>query len=94
MTPKSAAKSSWSSRFHPRAPLSDGQNTAKISLTPTPPPYGNHFFNPPIACNIHEINSLHFHPVDESVTANLLFCPFFGLKSADLTPKWPLFRTF
>jgi hypothetical protein len=35
---------------------------------------------------------LHFHPVNESVTANRVFCPFFGQKTAILIPESPLFR--
>ena len=61
-------------------------------IPPTPPPCGNHYSTPLFACNSHSINSLNFCSVDESVTANPRFCPFLALKSALLTPKWPLFR--
>jgi hypothetical protein len=56
-----------------------GRREAKNGLPPTPPSLWKSFFGPSIACNLHEINSLHFHPVDESVTANPRFCPYFGL---------------
>jgi len=43
---------------------------------------------------LHEINILHFCPVDESVTANPRFCPFLTPKRADLTPKCLIFDPF
>jgi hypothetical protein len=51
---------------HPEA----GEETAKIRLHPPPPTLWKSFFGPFIACNLYGINSLHFLPVDESVTAN------------------------
>jgi hypothetical protein len=44
--------------------------------TPTPP-YGLEVsFGHYDARNLHGINNMHFFPVDESVTANSVFCPF------------------
>jgi len=63
-----------------------GRREAKNSL---PPSLWKSFFCPSIACNLQEINSLHFQPVDESVTVDPRFCPYLTLKRADLTPKWP-----
>ena len=37
---------------------------------PHPPSLWKSFFDPFISCNLLGINSLHFRPVDESVTAN------------------------
>jgi hypothetical protein len=67
-------------------------SSPKIHLTPTPPYLWKSFFDPFIPCNFPIINSLHFSNVNESVTANPLFCPFLAPKSALLPPKWPLFR--
>jgi hypothetical protein len=41
---------------------------------------------------MHEINSLNFYTIDESVTANPEFYRFFSQKAADFRQKWPLFR--
>jgi hypothetical protein len=46
---------------------------------PHPPTLWKSFFDSFISCNLHDINSLHFRPVDESVTANPRFSSFFGL---------------
>ena len=69
-------------------------SSPKIDLTPTPLPCGNHFFGPSVFRNSHVFNSMHFHPVDESVTANRDFCPYLTPKRADLTPKSLFFASF
>jgi hypothetical protein len=38
--------------------------------TPTPPTLGKTVFSPHNACNIHNINSMHFSNVNQSVTLN------------------------
>jgi hypothetical protein len=62
------------------------------SADPHPPSLWKSFFNHFIPRNLHEINSLNFYPVDESVTVNLDLCPNLTPKRADSTPKCPLFR--
>ena len=51
----------------------------KTALPPPPHPV-EIFFRGLIARNQHGINSLHFGNVNESVTANPVFCPLFGPK--------------
>ena len=64
----------------------------KPMRTPPPPTLWRPLFDPSIACNLHNINSLHFYPIDESVTANPRFCPFFSLKWPRFSQKRPHFR--
>jgi hypothetical protein len=64
------------------------------STYPHPPYLWKSFFDLFIPCNLQIINNIHFCSVDESVTANPRFCPFFGPKRGLFAPKWPLFRQF
>ena len=45
---------------------------------PTPPRLCTPFIDPFISCNRHGIKRLYFIPINESVTANCVFCPSFG----------------
>src|ERR1035438_5366236 len=68
--------------------------TPEKRVPPHPPTLWKSFFGPLIAFNLHDINSLHFFSVDESVTANPRFCPFFGLFWGQKGPKLAVFDGF
>jgi hypothetical protein len=59
-----------------------------------PPTLWKSFFCGLIARNKHGINSLHFSNVNESVTANPVFCPIFGPKGGLYGQKGPHFGVF
>jgi hypothetical protein len=63
----------------------------QISGSPPPPYLWKSFFDHFISCNLLIINILHFYHVDESVTANLVFCPLFGQKEDIMVPKTLIF---
>src|ERR1035438_10169262 len=61
---------------------------------PHPPYLWKSFFEQFIHYNLHVINSLHFYYVDELVTANPVFFPFFNQKWRCFVPKTPFFTLF
>ena len=61
---------------------------------PYPPTLWKSFFRGLIANNQHIINSLHFSNVNESVTENPVFCPFFSPKGGHYGQKNPFFGVF
>jgi hypothetical protein len=61
------------------------------SSHPHPPYLWKSFFDLFIPCNLQEINNMHFSPVDESVTANPVFCQLLTQKEAILTQKALIF---
>jgi hypothetical protein len=68
----------------------------KKGLTPHPPCLWKSFFNHFISYNLHVINNLHFRTVNESVTENPVFCPFFGPfwgKNGSKRPKYFIFNS-
>ena len=87
-------------------PISDAQ-TVPCSLFPVfplffpqnrpaphPPTLWKSFFDHFISCNLHIINNMHFWYVNESVTANPVFCPVFGQKRLFFASDLPLFDDF
>jgi hypothetical protein len=64
------------------------------SAYPPPPTLWKSFFDHFIPRNLRVFNNMHFCYVNESVTANPVFCPVFGQKGRFLVPDLPLFDDF